>query len=212
MCIQSNKTLEPVTHAARKLNVQFSQPCGVSVNYHDKLKCRCYPPGVIHRSYLIAKTRYAEPCLWKISCLTWRWDCTVPYLGERPWPWQYGSPTVINLWIETDVFQLRKHSAVDRSSSMWKLIQLHFLFYIRLWYKLNTLQMVTSRKKGKTIHSEAREIINDVNHHCKQEAVEKSLILCLFAVQMTEKRTVVECRLQQRNRLDGRADREIMQS
>jgi methylthioribose-1-phosphate isomerase len=37
--------------------------------------------------------------------------------------------------------------------------------------------MVSSQKKAKTIHSEAREMINHVNHQCKQEAVEKSLIL-----------------------------------
>jgi hypothetical protein len=37
--------------------------------------------------------------------------------------------------------------------------------------------MVSSRKKGKTIHSEAGEMINHVNHQCKEEAVEKSLIL-----------------------------------
>jgi hypothetical protein len=37
--------------------------------------------------------------------------------------------------------------------------------------------MVSSQKKGKTIHSEAREMITHVNHQYKQEAVEKSLIL-----------------------------------
>jgi hypothetical protein len=37
--------------------------------------------------------------------------------------------------------------------------------------------MVSSGKKGETIHREAREMINHVNHQCKQEAVEKSLIL-----------------------------------
>jgi hypothetical protein len=37
--------------------------------------------------------------------------------------------------------------------------------------------MISSRKKGKTNHSEAREMINHVNHQCKQEAVEKNLIL-----------------------------------
>jgi hypothetical protein len=37
--------------------------------------------------------------------------------------------------------------------------------------------MVSSQKEGKTIHSEARELISHVNHQCKQEAVEKSLIL-----------------------------------
>jgi hypothetical protein len=36
--------------------------------------------------------------------------------------------------------------------------------------------MVSSQKKSKTIHSEAREKINQVNHQCKQ-GVEKSLIL-----------------------------------
>jgi hypothetical protein len=35
--------------------------------------------------------------------------------------------------------------------------------------------MFSSRKKGETIHSEA--MINHMNHQCKQEAVEKSLIL-----------------------------------
>jgi hypothetical protein len=39
--------------------------------------------------------------------------------------------------------------------------------------------VVCSRKKGKTIHSEAREMISHVNHQCKQEAVEKSLILSI---------------------------------
>jgi hypothetical protein len=57
------------------------------------------------------------------------------------------------------------------------LIFYYFLISICLWYKLNTLQMVSSRKKGKTIHSEAREMISHVNHQCKQNAVEKSLIL-----------------------------------
>jgi hypothetical protein len=51
MCLQSRKTFELVTHTARKMNVQFSQPCGVSVNYHDKLKWRYYPSGAIRRSY-----------------------------------------------------------------------------------------------------------------------------------------------------------------
>jgi hypothetical protein len=37
--------------------------------------------------------------------------------------------------------------------------------------------MASSQKKGKTIHSEAREMINHVNHQGKQEAVEESLIL-----------------------------------
>jgi hypothetical protein len=37
--------------------------------------------------------------------------------------------------------------------------------------------MVSSQKKGETIHSQARKMINHVNHKCKQEAVEKSLIL-----------------------------------
>jgi hypothetical protein len=37
--------------------------------------------------------------------------------------------------------------------------------------------MVSRRKKGKTIHSEAREMINRVNHQCKREAVKKSLVL-----------------------------------
>jgi hypothetical protein len=37
--------------------------------------------------------------------------------------------------------------------------------------------MDSSQKKGKTIHGEAREMIDHVNHQCKQEAVENSLIL-----------------------------------
>jgi hypothetical protein len=37
--------------------------------------------------------------------------------------------------------------------------------------------MVRKQKMGKTIHSEAREMINHVNHQCKQEAVEMSPIL-----------------------------------
>jgi hypothetical protein len=37
--------------------------------------------------------------------------------------------------------------------------------------------MVSSWKKGKTIHSEARELINHVNHQSKQDTAEKSLIL-----------------------------------
>jgi hypothetical protein len=40
--------------------------------------------------------------------------------------------------------------------------------------------MVSSRKKGKTIQSEAREMINHVNYQCEQEAVEVSLILPIF--------------------------------
>jgi hypothetical protein len=47
--------------------------------------------------------------------------------------------------------------------------------------------------EGKTIHSEAREMINHVNHQYKQEAVEKSLILHIFRA---DERTV-KCRLQQ---------------
>jgi hypothetical protein len=37
--------------------------------------------------------------------------------------------------------------------------------------------MVSSRKEAKTIHSEARNMINHVNRRFEQEAVEKSLIL-----------------------------------
>jgi hypothetical protein len=40
-----------------------------------------------------------------------------------------GSPTAVNLWLETDVFQLRKHYAVLRSSSVCKLIKLNFLLF-----------------------------------------------------------------------------------
>jgi hypothetical protein len=45
--------------------------------------------------------------------------------------------------------------------------------------ELNTLQMVSRQKKGITIHSEAREMIKRVNHQCKQEAEQKSLILLI---------------------------------
>jgi hypothetical protein len=40
--------------------------------------------------------------------------------------------------------------------------------------------MVSCRKKGKTVRSEARQIINHVNHQCKQDAVEESLILPIW--------------------------------
>jgi hypothetical protein len=50
--------------------------------------------------------------------------------------------------------------------------------------------MVSSRKKDKTIHSEAREMINHVNHQCKQEAVEKSPILPIC---LADERTVNFC-------------------
>jgi hypothetical protein len=40
--------------------------------------------------------------------------------------------------------------------------------------------MVSSQKKGKTIHSEDREMINHVNHQCKEEAVEKSDFACML--------------------------------
>jgi hypothetical protein len=43
--------------------------------------------------------------------------------------------------------------------------------------KLNTLQIVSSREKGKTIHSEARKMIYNANHQYEQDAVEKSLVL-----------------------------------
>jgi hypothetical protein len=39
------------------------------------------------------------------------------------------SLTAINLWLETDVFQLRKHCTVVSSSSMCMLIQLNFLLF-----------------------------------------------------------------------------------
>jgi hypothetical protein len=52
---------------------------------------------------------------------------------------------------------------------------------------------MASRKKGKTIHIEARDMINHVNHQCKQEAVEKSGFAYL---QIKEQRTIVDCRLQ----------------
>jgi hypothetical protein len=39
------------------------------------------------------------------------------------------SPTAINRWLETDVFQLRKHCAALRPSSVCKLIQLKFLLF-----------------------------------------------------------------------------------
>jgi hypothetical protein len=38
------------------------------------------------------------------------------------------------------------------------------------------MQMVSSRNKGKTIHSETREMINRVNYQCQQEP-EKKLVL-----------------------------------
>jgi hypothetical protein len=50
--------------------------------------------------------------------------------------------------------------------------------------------MVSSRKKGKPIHSEAREMINHVNHQCKQEAVTKNLILPIYHA---DARTVNYC-------------------
>jgi hypothetical protein len=50
--------------------------------------------------------------------------------------------------------------------------------------------MVRSRKKGKTMHGEGREIINHMNHQCIQEAVEKSLILPICHA---DKRTANYC-------------------
>lgn len=46
--------------------------------------------------------------------------------------------------------------------------------YVCLWYELKTVIVVSSQKKVKAIHSEAREVINHVNHQCKQETMEKS--------------------------------------
>jgi hypothetical protein len=50
--------------------------------------------------------------------------------------------------------------------------------------------MVNSQNKGETVHSEARELINHVNLQCKQEAVEKSLILPICHA---DERTVNYC-------------------
>jgi hypothetical protein len=44
-----------------------------------------------------------------------------------------GSPTALNLWLETDVFQLRKHCAIVRSCSVCKLIQLNLLLFSVLY-------------------------------------------------------------------------------
>jgi hypothetical protein len=52
--------------------------------------------------------------------------------------------------------------------------------------------MVSSRKKGKAIHSEASEMKNCVNYHCKQEAVEKSLVLPICRA---DERTAYYCRV-----------------
>jgi hypothetical protein len=52
-----------------------------------------------------------------------------------------------------------------------------FRFLFVCGKKLNTLQMVSSLKKGKTIHREARETTDHVNHQCKQEAVNLPVIL-----------------------------------
>jgi hypothetical protein len=42
---------------------------------------------------------------------------------------------------------------------------------------VSTLQVASSRKEGKIIHSEAREMVNHVNLHRNEESVDKSLIL-----------------------------------
>jgi hypothetical protein len=48
--------------------------------------------------------------------------------------------------------------------------------------------MVTSGKKGKTIHSEAMEVINHPNHQFKEAAADESLILHIsHADKRTEK-------------------------
>jgi hypothetical protein len=52
--------------------------------------------------------------------------------------------------------------------------------------------MVGTQKQGKTIHNEAREMINHVNHQCKQEAVEKCLILPICCA---DERTANCCRV-----------------
>jgi hypothetical protein len=77
-----------------------------------------------------------------------------------------------------------------------------------LQYILNTLQMVSSQKKGKTIHHEDSEMINHVNNQCKQ-AVEKSLILPIC---LANERTENSCgvSVEQWNKLDRTAETEIM--
>jgi hypothetical protein len=40
--------------------------------------------------------------------------------------------------------------------------------------------MNISQKRGKTIHTEAREMTNHVNHRCKEGVVEKSLVLSVY--------------------------------
>lgn len=74
------------------------------------------------------------------------------------------SPTTVNLWVETDVSHLRKHCGVVRSSSVCNLIKLNsLLFSFCLWYKLSTLQMVSSRKMNKTIRGKARKVLKHEN-------------------------------------------------
>lgn len=70
--------------------------------------------------------------------------------------------------------------------------------------------MVSSQKMGKTVHSEAREIISHVSHQYKQKAVEKSLILPIC---LAEERTVNCCGvLLARVKQIRWESREIMQS
>jgi hypothetical protein len=70
--------------------------------------------------------------------------------------------------------------------------------------------MAISRKWGKTIHSEAREMIYHVNRQYKQEATEKSLILPIcHADERTENycgvsvSTVKQIRRETRHRNEG---------
>jgi hypothetical protein len=98
--------------------------------------------------FLIFKDDGMVDCqLLKLFILFWvtcfpaiRRDGIIRYSGEKLWPWQYGSPTaVVNLWLEANVFQMRKHCTVVWSSFMCKLIQLNFcvIFCFLFVYDIN---------------------------------------------------------------------------
>jgi hypothetical protein len=55
--------------------------------------------------------------------------------------------------------------------------------------------MASSKRKGKTIHNEAREKINRVNHEVNKKQGRR-VRFCLSAVQIEEQRTVEGHRLQ----------------
>jgi hypothetical protein len=59
------------------------------------------------------------------------------------------SPTALNLWLETDVFQLRKHCAVVWSSFVCKLIVLNFLLFSVFYLFMKKTEHFTNDQQSK---------------------------------------------------------------